>query len=77
MIAARWLASALLAVLFLLLATAHARIAWRVWIRRQSAPSAVPLLGGFAGVSSLLVCPVEQVNHSWFVFAPFRLISIS
>ena len=70
----RWIACTLLATLFLLLALTHGWIAWRVWVRRQNAPSAIPLLGGLSGMLSLLICPLDQAHRClWLTLLPLLL----
>ena len=59
--------AALLFVLFAWLAAMNARVFWNTFVRRQSTPSWIPLVGGLCGMLSLLVVPVPGAGRWWWV----------
>ncbi len=64
------LRSVLALVLFVLGAyviTINCWIFYRTMIRRQHAPSVVPILGGIFGVGALLAAPIPVVHAWWWL----------
>jgi hypothetical protein len=63
----RWLLAIIAGAAFLWIAGLNWSVAWRLRIRKQPAPSWIPLLGGLLGSASLLIAPVPDVAALWWV----------
>jgi hypothetical protein len=49
------------------LAILNAGVFWKVHVRKQEAPSWIPLLGGLFGVVGLLLLPFEATRDWWWI----------
>ena len=63
----RWAGGGLLFIVFLWLAAMNGSIFWQNYIKREKAPSWVPLVGGVFGTLSLLLLPIDSVKPWWWV----------
>jgi hypothetical protein len=63
----KWTISLFFGSIFLLVAGMNAIVFWRSTIRRKEAGSWVPLLGGVAGVTSLLTVPITNWSRLWWL----------
>jgi hypothetical protein len=63
----RFAASATLLALFLWLSLLNWSVAWRTLVRRQHAPSWIPLLGGSLGALGLVVSPLPEMARVWWL----------
>jgi len=60
-IAARWVLTIVLSLLWLLIAVTNGSSAWREWVRREErAPSMVPVVGGLFAYTAAVACPWDS-----------------
>ena len=62
---ARWGLASLLAMCSLVAIVANGETVVRGFVLKERTPSFVPLIGGLAGVLSIMICPARAV-HSWW-----------
>jgi hypothetical protein len=60
-------ASVTFLILFLWLSILNWSVAWRGLVRRQLAPSGIPLLGGSLGALGLVAVPLPEVARFWWL----------
>lgn len=61
MIAARWVLTIVLSLLWLLIAVTNASLTWREWVRKEErVPSITPVVGGFVAWLAATVCPWDS-----------------
>ena len=63
----RWALGIVTGVVFVWLALLNWGVFWVRHIRKQEAPSWIPLVGGISGVVSCLVMPPQFLHAVWFV----------
>lgn len=67
MIAARWVLTIVLGLLWFFIATANAWFAWRAFVRKEEqAPSLVPFVGGFIAYVAATVCPWDSPQKALY-----------
>ena len=57
----------MLLILFVWLSLLNWSVAWRGLVRRQPAPSWIPLLGGLSGALGLVAMPLSGVARIWWL----------
>ena len=68
MIAARWVLTIALSLLWLVIAVINASLTWREWVRKEErVPSIVPVVGGFIAYTAAVVCPWDS-PLVWLLF---------
>lgn len=58
----RVIIAACLIVIFVLVASFNWFVFWRGFVRRQKAPSWIPLVAAFAGAAALFIVPTEHAR---------------
>jgi len=60
-IAARWVLTIVLSLLWLAIAVTNASLEWREWVRKEDrVPSIIPVVGGFFAWLAATVCPWDS-----------------
>ena len=68
MIAARWVLTIVLSLLWLIIAVTNAALTWREWVRKEErVPSIIPVVGGFVAWLAATVCPWDS-PLVWLLF---------
>lgn len=68
MIAARWVLTIVLSLLWLIIAVTNAALTWREWVRKEDrVPSIIPVVGGFVAWLAATVCPWDS-PLVWLLF---------
>ncbi len=61
MIAARWVLTGVLSLLWLIIAVTNASLTWRGWVRKEErVPSIIPVVGGLFAWLAATVCPSDN-----------------
>lgn len=61
MIAARWVLTIVLSLLWLVIAVTNGAFTWREWVRKEErVPSIVPVVGGFVAWLAATACPWDS-----------------
>jgi hypothetical protein len=65
--AVRWLAGVCLLALFAWISTMNVSVFWKLYVRKERAPSWIPLLGGLFGVLGLVALPIPGAQRWWWL----------
>ncbi len=76
MLTVRWVVTALLGLLWLLITVVNASLAWRAWVRKEErVPSLVPLVGGFVAYFAVRLSPLDE-PYQWLYFLLAILLDV-
>jgi len=63
----QWIACAIAAVVFTLVAVANWQMVWLKYARKSETGSFLPFLGGAAGIAAIFMCPLDAVQSNWWL----------